>query len=160
MPNDMIPLTPDQVTALVRQAQEADAEPHMDCDPTPIINGLTLRRTLGRQEWGIPEPYGCCGWTINGLAQGTLTRIIVTGDHASGFSDGVQWIHASISHRDTTPDYEDLKLLHRAVFGDRWAYQVFSPAEQHVNIHAHALHLFGRADGERVLPDFGRFGTI
>jgi hypothetical protein len=37
---------------------------------------------------------------------------------------------------------------------------VFAPPSEHVNIHDHALHLWGRLDGARVLPDFGRFGTI
>jgi hypothetical protein len=44
------------------------------------------------------------------------------------------------------------------VFGDRWAYQVFAPPADHINLHNFALHLWGRLDGKPVLPDF-TFGT-
>lgn len=77
-------------------------------------------------------------------------RVIVT----CAAADGHDWVHASIAHPAQTPDYHDLKLLHRAVFGTGWAYQVFAPPAQHVNIAEHALHLFGRLDGRPVLPDF------
>jgi hypothetical protein len=46
------------------------------------------------------------------------------------------------------------------VFGHGWSYQVFAPPSQHVNIHEHALHLWGRVDGTNVLPSFGVLGTI
>ncbi|TQK29408.1 hypothetical protein [Arthrobacter sp. SLBN-53] len=58
------------------------------------------------------------------------------------------------------PTYDELGRLHRAAFGDGYAYQVFAPAAQHVNIHQNALHLWGRADGPPCLPEFGLFGTI
>lgn len=59
------------------------------------------------------------------------------------------------------PTYDDLVMLHRAVFGlDSYAYQVFAPQRQHVNIHNFALHLWGRADGRAVLPEFGLQGSI
>lgn len=75
--------------------------------------------------------------------------------------EGVEWIHASIAHRDRDPSYAELTALHAAVFGrERYSFQVFAPADRHVNIFAHALHLWGRADGVNPLPDFGAFGTI
>lgn len=75
--------------------------------------------------------------------------------------DGVEWIHASLAWRDYTPTYDQLKILHESVFGrKRTAYQVFAAASDHVNIHEFALHLWGRADGASVLPDFGSEGTI
>lgn len=156
MPDHVI--TPEQLAAY-------DAEPALPCEP-PIVNGLALRRALGRKQWGVPEEFGCCGWRVDGLASGYRSRVLVTGDHQSDTwpeLDGLRgnhWIHASISRSDTTPSYDDLKLLHAAVFGDRHAYQVFVPQDQHVNIHTHALHLWGRVDGVNVLPDFGRHGTI
>lgn len=58
------------------------------------------------------------------------------------------------------PTYDDLCLLHRAVFKDGYAYQVFAPPSRHVNIHQYALHLWGRSDGKPVLPEFGCEGTI
>lgn len=137
-----------------------DAEPGLPC-PGAMINGLELRKRLGPKLWGVPQEFGCCGWTLNGLATGRMASIIVTGDHKSDAATGAHWVHASIRCKHRMPEYEDLKLLHRAVFGDNgWAYQVFAPTAEHVNIHEHVLHLFGRLDGARVLPDFGRFGTI
>ena len=59
------------------------------------------------------------------------------------------------------PTYEDLSLLHYAVWGEEgWAFQVFSPAVEHINIHGRALHLWGAADGRRMHPNFGFAGTI
>jgi len=52
------------------------------------------------------------------------------------------------------PSYNDLAMLHAAVFESGWAYQVFVPPGEHVNLHDFALHLFGRLDGAPVLPDF------
>ncbi len=75
-------------------------------------------------------------------------------------AEGVEWMHASIAF-DSMPTYDDLHLLHRAVYGrKRFAYQVFAPAAEHVNYHEHALHLWGRADGEPVLPRFGQRGMV
>ncbi|KAB7753698.1 hypothetical protein MMUC44124_24195 [Mycolicibacterium mucogenicum DSM 44124] len=75
--------------------------------------------------------------------------------------DDVWFIHASMSHIDRLPSYDELKALHQAAFGDGWAYQVFAPPADHVNIHAYALHLWGRADGASCLPDFTcGMGTI
>lgn len=77
------------------------------------------------------------------------------------FEDGHDWIHASVAWAERDPTYAELALLHRGVFGrTRYAYQVFVPDSEHVNIHAHALHLWGRADGTNVLPQFAPFGSI
>ncbi|MEU4804392.1 hypothetical protein [Actinosynnema sp. NPDC023587] len=40
------------------------------------------------------------------------------------------------------------------------ALQVFVPPAEHANFHPRALHLWGRGDGRRMLPDFGSAGTI
>jgi len=75
--------------------------------------------------------------------------------------DPTEYLHASIAFVDSDPTYQDMVTLHRAVYGRRrWAYQVFAPTTEHVNLHAHALHLWGRADGRSMMPNFGRFGTI
>jgi hypothetical protein len=85
------------------------------------------------------------------------TSLIVTrADHGQGF----EVIHASMAHPDRDPTYEELAWLHDVVFGNGWAYQCFAPPTLHVNIHTHALHLWGRTDGEPMLPNFGEFGTI
>jgi hypothetical protein len=76
--------------------------------------------------------------------------IVSQADH-----DGAEWIHASIAFTREMPSYEDLAALKEATFGpDRWAYQVFAVASEHVSIHNFALHLWGRADGKPALPDF------
>lgn len=116
---------------------------------TTSLNALAIRRTLGRSLWSPPVPFGPDGWRIDSSVQ--PSRVIVTCDD----SQGADWVHASMSHSDHTPTYEDLVLLHRAVWGDTgYAYQVFAPASEHVNIHAYALHLWGRLDGKPVLPEF------
>jgi site-specific DNA-cytosine methylase len=42
---------------------------------------------------------------------------------------------------------------------DGWAFQVFAPPSDHVNI-AQVLHVWGRADGARIHPDFAWMGAI
>ena len=127
----------------------------LDCDPTRLF------RTLKRAGMGPtpPEPFGPCGVSVflRGAAPRPVGKVIVT----QSPMDGDEWLHASISWRDRMPTYDELTVLKAGVFGDRReAYQVFPPADRHVNIHAHALHLWGKADGARVLPDFGAWGTI
>lgn len=124
----------------------------LDVDPVRVYK--TLRRA-GLNPWP-PVPYGPAGIKV------------VLGDWAAGSVivsqaeiDGVQWIHASIALNTRMPSYEDLTMLKQAVFGDRReAYQVFPSKSRHISIHHHALHLWGRADGRPVLPDFGAEGTI
>lgn len=64
----------------------------------------------------------------------------------------VLWLHGSVS-RNTMPTYEDLKLLHAALWPDGHAYQYFVPPDEHYNHHETTLHLWGRADGAAALPD-------
>lgn len=127
-----------------------------------LVNALEIRKVLGPKQWGPPAPMGDDGFAF--VAHDRDAKVIVSGFYESWFiSDGgsVPWIHASISRSSGIPSYEDLVLLHRAVWGEAgYAYQAFVPPSEHVNIHARALHLWGRADGERALPDFGKFGTI
>lgn len=113
------------------------------------LNPLQIRRILGRGKWQAPRPFGPDGWFL--VSADNMSSVIVTN---SPFHDGNEWVHASIAHRKEMPSYDDLKLLHAAVFGDGWAYQVFAPPSEHVNIHEHALHLWGRLDGKPALPDF------
>jgi hypothetical protein len=104
-----------------------------------------------------PDPFGPAGLSLLiGWHPHRGSVIVTQAEH-----EGVEWLHASIAYDDRMPDYSDLGVLHRAVFGRRrWAYQVFAPADKHVNIHGYALHLWGRADGAPVLPNFGEAGTI
>jgi hypothetical protein len=113
------------------------------------IDALRIRRALGSSDWLPPMPYGPDGWAFQHRQE--PSSVLVSCDV---MGDGAVWVHASMTRDGEVPSYGDLKLLHRAVFGDGWSYQVFTPPSDHVNIHEFALHLFGRLDGEPALPDF------
>lgn len=112
------------------------------------LNALAIRRRLGRENWATPVQFGPDGWRLLHL-NGSSSIILTVAPH-----EGDEWVHASIAHADQMPTYADLKHLHAAVFEDGWAYQVFAPPSDHVNIHQYALHLWGRLDGKPGLPDF------
>jgi hypothetical protein len=124
------------------------------------IDGLAIRKRLGREYWQAPAPFGEDGWSLDHKV--LKGRIIVTAsDFTSiGAPAGQEWLHASISWADVMPGYDDMVMLHKAVWPAGYAYQVFAPPTQHVNIHSYALHLWGLADGSPILPEFGKFGTI
>lgn len=131
------------------------------------IDALRIRRVLGREMWGPPQPFGPAGWRLQLVNDGTVLAEVLVSQAPQPMPglegiDETEWIHASmVVEAPALPTYEDLCLLKRAVWGDVGeAYQVFAPADEHVNIHAGALHLWGRADGRRVLPAFGRLGRI
>lgn len=121
---------------------------------------LMLSRTY--PDWRpqpLPEDWHGDGYKLSHA--GSRTTIIVS---ASRWDRADVWVHASISHPAATPTYDELLMLHRAVFGHRFSYQVFAPPARHVNIHPHVLHLWGR-DGDPetaglAMPDFGRWGVI
>jgi hypothetical protein len=112
-------------------------------------------RELDR-TWDPPQEMGEDAWFILGNGKGIIISLDLDTE------PGVEWLHASISYKmpSRMPSYTDLKTLHRAVFGDGHAYQCFVPPSEHVNLVSNVLHLWGRADGKPVLPDFGRLGTI
>lgn len=124
---------------------------------TGHVDGLRLRRVLGRDAWLPPEPFGPDGWTM--ASRDNEASVVVTcSDHPD---EAGEWVHASWARVDRIPTYEELCLLHRAVWGDTgYAYQVHVPVAHHVNIHEYALHLWGRLDGAPVLPEFGMAGSI
>lgn len=106
-------------------------------------------------------------WTIENYGDDSIKfhgpsaqMIIVSWDPDT--EPGVPWLHASWSHVDAVrmPSYSDLRQMYRAVFPLGYAYQVFAPGGDHINITPNVLHLWGRADGVPVLPNFGRLGTI
>lgn len=122
------------------------------------INGLEIRRILGRKEWAPPRPFGPDGYMIQHLTENK--RVIVSAGPTPEGADDEIWVHASMGIEGRVPTYEELVLLHKAVFGDKWAYQVFAPPADHVNIHPNVLHLWGRLDGEPAMPNFGALGLI
>lgn len=119
------------------------------------IDVLHARKTLGRTDWSPPWEIMPGSW---GLRRHDGQRPVVLS--AAPWNDGVVWIHASIAGRTDMPTYEELTTLHAAVFRAGYAYQVFAPPDQHVNIHEYALHLWGRADGAAGIPEFGVWGTV
>lgn len=130
------------------------------------LRPLDIRKRLGRERWEVPVEFGPDGWRFDEKIYGpggntAQRRILVSAD--VGFADdGEVWVHASISHRDerVMPSYEDLAMMHHAIWPEGNSYQCFVPPAEHINIRGNALHLWGRLDGERVLPNFGFLGTI
>ncbi len=128
----------------------------MSVIPTSL-NALAIRRGLRRiGAYAAPERHGPDGWYFVSMPSGQGSVIVTCSDH----DDGTEWVHASISWADRMPTYLELSILHDSVWPDGYAYQVFAPPSAHINIHPYALHLWGRLDGARVLPDFGAPGTI
>lgn len=125
------------------------------------LDGLLIRRRMGRKDWSTPKQFGITGdggWALHNLHE--HGSIIVTSGIFVADSD-TEWAHASIAFNDRDPTYSELKRLHAAVWGDNgWAVQIFPPDSDHVNIHNHALHLWGRLDGARFTPDFAPTGSI
>jgi len=68
--------------------------------------------------------------------------------------DGQEWIHVSYSRKKETPNHSDTIRVKEAFLKDYYAYAVFPTAETYINIHPHCLHLWARADGTAVLPEF------
>lgn len=127
----------------------------MTLDVAAVHAVLTLDR------WRPARPFGPAGVVIDSISDSPRSRarvIITDGPHDD---PEVDWRHASMSRPLRNPDYDDLVLLKAAAWGDDgYAYQVFPARSEHVNIHEHALHLWGTPTGERLLPAFGANGSI
>ena len=79
------------------------------------------------------------GWTVlqrfgdgNAYQYRNGLRVIVTTDE---FDDCREWMHVSISRKDRIPTYDDLKFVKNTFAENRFAYQVFPPLDQNINIH-------------------------
>lgn len=73
------------------------------------------------------------------------------------------WCHVSYSRKSWIPTHEDTYRVKAAFLGDRYAYAVFPPASEYVNLHPNCLHLWARMDKRngQVLPEFsGEIGGI
>jgi hypothetical protein len=98
------------------------------------------------------EVFGRWGYGFKVREIGGGIRLLVDCEYKS---DGKPWLHVSYSRKDWTPSHEDTSKVKRAFIGDRYAYAVFPPSSQYVNIHAHCLHLWACMEGDgRVLPEF------
>ncbi len=114
------------------------------------IDILSVRGRLGVGAWNPARAFGSDGFLL--VSRDGARSVIVT--CAPYGAEGTEWVHASMSSSRAMPTYEDLKALHFAVFYKGWAYQVFAPPREHVNIDQNCLHLFGRLDGAPIMPDF------
>lgn len=71
--------------------------------------------------------------------------------------DEQRWLHVSLAYKTRLPSWDDIKMVKSIFIGDnRFAYQVFPPVDQYVNLHPFVLHLWSCVDVEAgaVLPDF------
>jgi hypothetical protein len=76
------------------------------------------------------------------------------------YRDERRWLHASVSHENRLPNWEDLREVKDVFIGrDKRALQVLPAAEEYVNIHPRVLHLWHCVDGDG-LPDFRVGGAI
>lgn len=99
--------------------------------------------------WRILQPWG------SGFALDNYSGLRVLVD-CSMKSDGHWWVHVSASRKDWTPNHADMLAVKRVFLGDRYAYAVWPPESEYVNIHKHCLHLWSRVDAVngKVLPEF------
>jgi hypothetical protein len=99
--------------------------------------------------WRILQPWGF------GYALGSNTGLRAIID-CSQKDDDRWWVHISISRQSRTPTHEEMAAAKVSFLGNRYAYAVYPPVEQYVNIHAHCLHLWAVIDvGDgRILPEF------
>lgn len=65
------------------------------------------------------------------------------------------WYHVFTSYGDRDPTYADLAAVRAAMFrAGSVVVQVFPPAEEHVDLHPHTLHLWERLrPAHRLVPD-------
>ena len=95
------------------------------------------------QEWGS-------GYA---LQDNTGLRVIID---CSTKGDDRYWVHLSLSRAKAIPSHLDMVRVKEAFLGNsRYAYSVFPPRQEYVNIHPNCLHLWALVDGDgRVLPEF------
>jgi hypothetical protein len=100
--------------------------------------------------WQIAQPWGD-GFALRQIGGGL--RVIVDCEIKG---DASLWLHVSVSRANYTPTHDDMARVKVDFIGDdRYAYSVWPPREQYVNIHNHCLHLWARMEGDgRVLPEF------
>jgi hypothetical protein len=104
------------------------------------------------------------GWTVlqrfgdgNAYQYRNGLRVIVS---CADYEDGREWMHISMSRKDRMPTYDDMKFVKNTFAEKRFAYQVFPPPSDNVNIHQFCLHLWVPLTGELPIPNFGSGGTI
>jgi hypothetical protein len=71
-------------------------------------------------------------------------------------TDGRLWLHASASHRQRLPSWDEMAMVKRLLVGpERWACQLHPPEAAYVNLHSRVLHVWAPWDPAAwPLPDF------
>lgn len=123
------------------------------------VSALGIRSRLGRDDWGPPQEFGTDGWWFpNRREHGHI--IVTCSDHpdffdivGAGIMRPIEIVHASMAFADRLPTYDELTLMHAAVWPHGYAYMILVPPEFHVNIHENALHLWGRLDGKPLVAE-------
>lgn len=101
--------------------------------------------------WEVIKQWGD-GFAVRQISGGL--RVIVDCETKE---DGREWLHVSASREKWNPTHEDMALVKRDFIGeDRYAYSVWAPSHNHVNIHPYCLHLWALMDSPdgKVLPEF------
>jgi hypothetical protein len=125
----------------------------MNRDVPAATDGWIRTLAAGGIMPGAISQFGPCGLTAQLRTKADERGSLVITEAEYPDDPDTPWLHASLAFEHRTPSYAELALVHRAVFGRRrYAYQVFAPQAAHVNIHEHALHLWGRVDGQPAIP--------
>lgn len=101
--------------------------------------------------WEVIERWGD-GFAVREIGGGL--RVLID---CAEKEDGNHWVHVSFSRKSWTPNHADTVKIKDAFIGDRYAYVVYPPSSEYVNIHSHCLHLWSLwtdEDRGRVLPEF------
>ncbi len=99
--------------------------------------------------WVVLQPWGA-GY---GLRSASGLRLLIDCEQKD---DDRFWVHISVSRASRCPTHEEMCEVKQAFLGDRYAYAVYPPKSEYVNIHAFCLHLWAlvdKADG-RALVEF------
>lgn len=78
--------------------------------------------------------------------------------------DGNKWMHVSASTKNYLPTHYDMQKIKNDFIGeDYYAYSIWPPKSEYVNIHPHTLHLWAIINdmNGKILPEFsGKIGDI
>jgi hypothetical protein len=97
------------------------------------VDGLHLRKMLGRDLWGPARRYGPDGWVIE--RRDNTRHVLITAQTR----DGHLTVTASIGNPVGMPTGDDLALLSSAVFGDRYGWRFGVVRDEQAGV----LHLIG-----------------
>ena len=66
---------------------------------------------------------------------------------------GAGWDHVSVSRKNKTPTYQDMKLIKRAFFAeDEWAIEYHPPESKYISVNDNVLHLWRPQEGGIPTP--------